>query len=1083
MRRINVNRKRLAAPALVLAGLLAVAGLGSASAAIFKPVISPSGGAVPSGKLVKITDATTDAAIYYTTDGSTPSATNGTAYTASFAVTKAETVKAIAVLDGSSSKVATAIFTLEAAAATPVISPAAGTVPSGQLVTFTDATPNAVIHYTVNGSTPSTTHGKIYSAPFAVSSAETVTAIAVAKGYSNSALATAAFTLEAKAVTPVIKPEKSSIPSGQLITITDATLDAAIYYTTDGSTPSAINGSTYTAPFAVTSAETIKAVAVASGYSSSSVARAAYTLESTAATPVISPAAGAVTSGQLVAITDATSNATIYYTVDGSTPSSTHGKKYSAPFAVTRAETVTAVAAAKGYVNSALATASYTVMNSISGVVSSGSLPVAGATVQLYAAGTSGYGTGASILSTVPSSATTSSTGSFTLSYACPAAPADQVYLVATGGKFSNGSANPEIAMMTALGTCGKLASNASFTINEVTTIASAYALSAFSTTNSGGGIHVGAPGTGSSCNAADKWLSTGANTCNYTGLFHAFNTVNNLVNPTTGAARTHTPAYPTNLAGDANILNNSTVPTTRINALADMLASCVESSSGCSALFTGATTGEATTTSTPNVPNVTPTDTLQAALNIAQNPGNNVSTLLGLVPTANQPYSTGTLVLSGTGSPTDLTLALTYTGAGLGISHAASATATTDPEGCAGISLHLQPLSNTGLVIDASNNIWVASFATTGGEGYGEGFDCYVLAEFNSLGAPLTPATTINPSTSVASLGGFNPSLSILGNTDGPAAIAIDQAGNIWTVDDEDGQVFKISTAASSLSVLSSSIMLGGSGNYLAFDNSSNLWVSNSAGAAIQEYQNNGTADMLSAGPALNNINYITFDSNGGLWVADQEDLGPIETGNPDVDELSTSTGAIEFQAFTDPSAPGKAGATLVADGSGNVYGCADSKRHLDVFNSGAWVNSSTASAIATGRACGTQLVLDGQGHFFAVNDSAWDTNQIDEFTTAGVLISPKTSGYTGNSSTESPTLNPNGWSGAFGGAGGAAIDGSGNLWVINGDVSGAYYNSTTNKYVFQSGNALVEYVGIGAPVVTPVSVALTNKMLGARP
>jgi hypothetical protein len=105
-----------------------------------------------------------------------------------------------------------------------------------------------------------------------------------------------------------------------------------------------------------------------------------------------------------------------------------------------------------------------------------------------------------------------------------------------------------------------------------------------------------------------------------------------------------------------------------RINALADMLATCVENSSECPALIAGATTGAVTTTSTLSVPNVTPIDTLQAALNIAQNPGNNVSTLLGLVSSmASQPYSTGTL-LTQTTPPVDLALALTFTGAGLGI-------------------------------------------------------------------------------------------------------------------------------------------------------------------------------------------------------------------------------------------------------------------------------------------------------------------------------------------------------------------------------------------------------------------------------
>jgi len=277
------------------------------------------------------------------------------------------------------------------------------------------------------------------------------------------------------------------------------------------------------------------------------------------------------------------------------------------------------------------------------------------------------------------------------------------MYLVASGGTYgSNTSANGGIKLMTALGSCSKLPS--SVTINEVTTVASAYALSAFAIVNTSGGIEVGAPALASdtSCNAQDNWQSSGPNTCNYTGLVHAFGTANNLVGPATGVARSYTPAYTQNLATDTNILNNSTVPTTGINVLADMLASCVESDgSGCArGLIKGATTGAATSTT---IPIVTSIDTLQAALNIAQNPGNNVSTLLGLVSSmASQPYSTGTL-LTQTTPPTDLTLALTYTGAGLG-----GAPNITFSDGNNGI-------YNSSLSIDALGNIWVAVYRTGG--------------------------------------------------------------------------------------------------------------------------------------------------------------------------------------------------------------------------------------------------------------------------------------------------------------------------------------------------------------------------------
>lgn len=78
------------------------------------PVISPNGGEVESGAAITITCTTEGATIYYTLDGTTPSASNGTKYTTSFALTSEATIKAIAILNGyNDSEVATASFTIK----------------------------------------------------------------------------------------------------------------------------------------------------------------------------------------------------------------------------------------------------------------------------------------------------------------------------------------------------------------------------------------------------------------------------------------------------------------------------------------------------------------------------------------------------------------------------------------------------------------------------------------------------------------------------------------------------------------------------------------------------------------------------------------------------------------------------------------------------------------------------------------------------------------------------------------------------------------------------------------------------------
>ncbi len=80
------------------------------------------------------------------------------------------------------------------AAATPTFLPAPGTYNSAQTVTLTDTTTDATIYYTNDGTTP-TTSSAVYSEPITVNSTETIQAIAGASGYSNSAVASAAYTI------------------------------------------------------------------------------------------------------------------------------------------------------------------------------------------------------------------------------------------------------------------------------------------------------------------------------------------------------------------------------------------------------------------------------------------------------------------------------------------------------------------------------------------------------------------------------------------------------------------------------------------------------------------------------------------------------------------------------------------------------------------------------------------------------------------------------------------------------------------------------------------------------------------------
>ena len=80
----------------------------------------------------------------------------------------------------------------------------------------------------------------------------------------------------------------------------------------------------------------------------------------TAATPMFSVAAGTYTTKQVVTLSDATAGAKIYYTTDGSGPS-TSSLCYSGRISVSSTLTIEAIAVAAGYTNSGLARADYVI--------------------------------------------------------------------------------------------------------------------------------------------------------------------------------------------------------------------------------------------------------------------------------------------------------------------------------------------------------------------------------------------------------------------------------------------------------------------------------------------------------------------------------------------------------------------------------------------------------------------------------------------------------------------------------------------------------------------------------------------------
>lgn len=185
--------------------------------------------------------------------------------------------------DSSFAPSVSATTSLPALVATPVISPTSGAFTTAQLITVTETTPGATIYYEAYGAI--STGGFVpYTGPIPMEGSGTLTiqAYATATGYQESQFATSTYTFSfPPAAAPVLSPAAGSYSGPQTLTISDATPGAAIYYTTNGSTPTTFSAQ-YTGPITVSSSETVVAAAIALGYSMSVPASAEYIIDSSA---------------------------------------------------------------------------------------------------------------------------------------------------------------------------------------------------------------------------------------------------------------------------------------------------------------------------------------------------------------------------------------------------------------------------------------------------------------------------------------------------------------------------------------------------------------------------------------------------------------------------------------------------------------------------------------------------------------------------------------------------------------------------------------------------------------------------------
>ncbi|HEV2644807.1 MAG TPA: NHL repeat-containing protein [Acidobacteriaceae bacterium] len=358
------------------------------------------------------------------------------------------------------------------------------------------------------------------------------------------------------------------------------------------------------------------------------------------------------------------------------------------------------------------------------GVVMGGQQPVAGVALQLYQAGSAGYGSAATPLGGVVH---TNAQGNFDLpSYNCAAG--SQVYLVGTGGMPTAVLTNNNLALMVGLGTCGGTYLNGFINMNELTTVATVWALAPFMKD----ATHIGASAT----NAA--------------GLADAFAAINQLVTTATGTVPG--PLLP---AG-------ATLNATEIYTLGDILEQCVNSGGGvagdlsaCGNLFSLAPNAAGT---------VYPADAITAAMNIAQSPGRNVAGLNKLrsaQPVFEPSYDVNS-------PPNDWTIAITYTGGGL---NAPSAIAT-DASGNAWIAnsgnASVTELSSAGAALSGANGFTAGGFNVPSAIAIDTGGNAWVANAGNST---VTKLSADGATGTVLHGNGLS----------APASIAIDGNGDVW--------------------------------------------------------------------------------------------------------------------------------------------------------------------------------------------------------------------------------------------------------------------------------------------------------------
>jgi len=164
---------------------------------------------------------------------------------------------------------------------------------------------------------------------------------------------------------PSITPNEGTYSDSVQVSMSSGTEGAVIYYTIDGSTPTK-ESSLYETGFILYGPDTVtvKAIAMADGYINSAVSEATFQLTKTpvAVSPEFTPKGGLYMDSVSITLSSSTSGAVIYYSQDGSIPTS-ESTLYEGPIALAAPDSITikAIATAEGNNPSPVSQATYVV--------------------------------------------------------------------------------------------------------------------------------------------------------------------------------------------------------------------------------------------------------------------------------------------------------------------------------------------------------------------------------------------------------------------------------------------------------------------------------------------------------------------------------------------------------------------------------------------------------------------------------------------------------------------------------------------------------------------------------------------------